>query len=67
MERGASGRRELRDALASQAATFPGATGDLTFDARGEPVRSLFFLTVDKGAIREMRPEELGGEPATAP
>jgi hypothetical protein len=66
MARGVSGRQEMRDALAKQA-PFPGATGDVTFDARGEPVRNLFFLTVDKGVIREMRPEELGGAPATAP
>jgi len=64
--RGVSGRKEMRDALATQA-PFPGATGDVVFDARGEPVRTLFFLTVDKGAIREMRPEELSGAPATAP
>jgi hypothetical protein len=56
----------MRDALATQA-PFPGATGDVAFDARGEPVRSLFFLTVDKGAIREMRSEELGAAPVTAP
>jgi ABC-type branched-subunit amino acid transport system substrate-binding protein len=66
MGRGVSGRKEMRDALATQA-PFPGATGDVTFDARGEPVRNLFFLTVDKGAIREMRSEELGGAPVTAP
>jgi hypothetical protein len=66
MRRGVSGRAEMREALARQA-PFPGATGDVTFDARGEPVRSLFFLTVDRGAIREMRPEELPGAPATAP
>jgi ABC-type branched-subunit amino acid transport system substrate-binding protein len=66
MGRGVSGRKEMRDALATQA-PFPGATGDVAFDARGEPVRNLFFLTVDKGAIREMRSEELGGAPVTAP
>jgi ABC-type branched-subunit amino acid transport system substrate-binding protein len=66
MRRGVSGRAEMREALARQA-PFPGATGDVTFDARGEPVRSLFFLTVDRGAIREMRPEEIPGAPATAP
>jgi len=66
MGRGVTGRKEMRDALATQA-PFPGATGDVTFDARGEPVRNLFFLTVDKGAIREMRSEELGLAPVTAP
>ena len=66
LARGATGRRELRDAIATQQ-PFPGATGDVVFDAKGEPVRDLFFLTVDKGAIRELRPEELSGAPATAP
>jgi ABC-type branched-subunit amino acid transport system substrate-binding protein len=66
MARGATGRKEMRDAIASQK-PFPGATGEVVFDAKGEPVRDLFFLTVDKGAIREMRPEELSGAPATAP
>jgi ABC-type branched-subunit amino acid transport system substrate-binding protein len=63
---GASGRKALRDAIAAQK-PFPGATGEVVFDAKGEPVRDLFFLTVDKGVIREMRPEELSGVPATAP
>jgi hypothetical protein len=68
MARGAADRKEMRDALAAQA-PFPGATGEIAFDAQGEPVRSLFFLTVDHGAIREMRPEEMTGLPAgvTAP
>lgn len=63
---GASGRKDLRDALASQK-PFPGATGEIAFDAQGEPVRELFFLTVEKGSIREMRPQELSRTPATAP
>ncbi len=63
---GAGGRKEMRDALAGQR-PFPGATGEVTFDARGEPVRALFFLTVDKGVIRELRPEEISGMPTTAP
>ena len=66
MARGVTGRKEMRDALAGQA-PFPGATGDVAFDARGEPVRTLFLLTVDRGVIREMRPEEQGGAPVTAP
>jgi ABC-type branched-subunit amino acid transport system substrate-binding protein len=66
LAQGAPGRKELRDAIAAQK-PFPGATGEVVFDAKGEPVRDLFFLTVDKGAIREMRPEELSGAPATAP
>jgi hypothetical protein len=66
MARGVSGRKEMRDAIASQK-PFPGATGEVIFDAKGEPVRGLFFLTVDKGAIRELRPEELSGAPAPAP
>jgi ABC-type branched-subunit amino acid transport system substrate-binding protein len=66
LAQGASGRKELRDAIAAQK-PFPGATGEVVFDARGEPVRELFFLTVEKGAIRELRPEELSGAPRTAP
>jgi hypothetical protein len=66
MARGVSGRKEMRDAIASQK-PFPGATGEVTFDAHGEPVRSLFFLTVDHGAIRELRPEETAGLPPPAP
>ncbi len=65
MASGAGGRKEMRDALAAQR-PFPGATGEIAFDAQGEPVRSLFFLTVDHGAIREMRPEEIAGVPAPA-
>jgi hypothetical protein len=39
--------------------SFPGATGSLSFDERREVVKPLFFLTVDAGGIRELRPEEL--------
>ena len=46
---------------------FTAFDNDVTFDARGEPVRALFFLTVDKGVIRELRPEEISGMPPTAP
>jgi hypothetical protein len=66
MARGVSGRKEMRDAIASQK-PFPGATGEVVFDARGEPVRGLFFLTVEKGAIRELRPEEFSGVPSPSP
>jgi hypothetical protein len=38
---------------------YPGATGDLAFDARREVEKPLFFLTVDKGAVRELSPAEL--------
>ena len=38
---------------------FPGATGTLSFDERREVSKPLFFLTVDAGGIRELRPEEL--------
>jgi ABC-type branched-subunit amino acid transport system substrate-binding protein len=62
----AQGREAVRAALAATKA-FPGATGELSFDARGEPVRTLFFLTIEKGALREMRPEEMVSGPALAP
>jgi len=61
------GRADGRDAVRSHLAglrDFPGATGDIAFDARGEPVRQLFFLTVDRSGVREMTAAELAG---TAP
>jgi ABC-type branched-subunit amino acid transport system substrate-binding protein/predicted negative regulator of RcsB-dependent stress response len=60
----AKGRAEGRDAVRAALASlhgFPGATGDIAFDPRGEPIRSLFYLTVDKTGIRELRPEEMVG------
>ena len=54
----ADDREAVRTAL-SALRGFPGATGDIAFDARGEPVRALFFLTVDKAGVREMRPDEM--------
>ncbi len=38
---------------------FKGATGDVGFDARREPQKALFFLTVDKAGLRELTPQEL--------
>ncbi len=58
VEGGAADREALRDALAAVKA-YPGATGDLAFDARREVEKPLFFLTVDKGAVRELSPAEL--------
>jgi len=46
---------------------FQGATGDLSFDARREPARALFFLTVDRSGLREMTPAELAGPGAGGP
>jgi ABC-type branched-subunit amino acid transport system substrate-binding protein len=62
----AQGREAVRGALAATRA-FPGATGELAFDARGEPVRALFFLTIEKGALRELRPEEMATGPSLGP
>jgi hypothetical protein len=59
LEQGASSREALRDALA-RTKDFPGATGTLSFDERREVSKRLFFLTVEKGALRELRPEEMG-------
>jgi len=56
----AEGREAVRAALAGLRG-FPGATGDLAFDARGEPVRELFFLTVDRTGVHEMTAAELAG------
>ena len=58
VEAGAATREALRDRLAAVRA-FPGATGDLGFDARREVTRTLFYLTVEKGALRELTPQEL--------
>ncbi len=59
LEQGATTREAVRDALAATR-DFPGATGNLSFDDRREVTKRLFFLTVEKGAIREMTPEEIG-------
>jgi ABC-type branched-subunit amino acid transport system substrate-binding protein len=58
LEGGAATRDAVRDALATTRG-FAGATGELSFDARREVQKPLFFLTVDKGAIRELTPQEL--------
>jgi len=58
VEGGAANRDAVRDALAATKG-FPGATGELAFDARREVSKPLFFLTVDKGAMRELTPQEL--------
>jgi len=58
LERGAQTREALRSALSATRA-FPGATGDLSFDDRREVRKPLFFLTVEKGAVRELLPAEL--------
>lgn len=58
LEKGARGREELRQAL-SRTRAFPGATGDLTFDERREVQKPLFFLTVEKGQVRELTRDEI--------
>jgi ABC-type branched-subunit amino acid transport system substrate-binding protein len=58
VEGGAANRDAVRDAIAAVRA-YPGATGDLGFDARREVEKPLFFLTVDKGVVRELTPAEL--------
>jgi branched-chain amino acid transport system substrate-binding protein len=55
---GAPNRDAVRGGL-SALRGFPGATGTLSFDERREVSKPLFFLTVDAGVIRELRPEEL--------
>jgi len=51
-------RDAVREGLAAVRG-FPGATGDLAFDARREVTKPLFYLTVEKGAVRELTPQEL--------
>jgi len=58
VEGGAAHRDAVRDAIAAVKA-YPGATGDLSFDGRREVEKPLFFLTVDKGVVRELTPAEL--------
>jgi ABC-type branched-subunit amino acid transport system substrate-binding protein len=65
VERGARTREEVRAGLAALKG-FPGATGDLAFDAQREIAKRLFYLTVDNGAVREMTPEELAAPGAGA-
>lgn len=62
----AAGREAVRTGIAALR-KFPGATGEVSFDGRREPVRDLFFLTVDKGGLRELRPDEMAGGPVLAP
>jgi ABC-type branched-subunit amino acid transport system substrate-binding protein len=58
LEKGARSREAVRQALA-QTKGFAGATGDLAFDERREVQKPLFFLTVEKGAVRELSRAEL--------
>jgi ABC-type branched-subunit amino acid transport system substrate-binding protein len=58
LERGAASREDVRSGLSSLKG-FKGATGDLAFDARREVAKALFYLTVVKGALRELTPQEL--------
>jgi ABC-type branched-subunit amino acid transport system substrate-binding protein len=63
LERGAITRDAVRSGLASVRA-FPSASGEMSFDKNREPVRDLFFLTVEKGAIRELTAEEMAAQGA---
>jgi ABC-type branched-subunit amino acid transport system substrate-binding protein len=63
VEGGAAQRDAVRDAL-SAVKSYPGATGDLSFDGRREVQKPLFYLTVDKGAVRELTPAELAASGA---
>jgi len=58
LDGGADGREALRAGLVGLKA-FKGATGDLAFDERREVVKPLFYITVDKGALRELTTQEL--------
>jgi ABC-type branched-subunit amino acid transport system substrate-binding protein len=65
VEREKAQTREAVRAGLSALRGFKGATGDLSFDARREPARQLFFLTVDKAGLREMTAEELAAPGAS--
>jgi ABC-type branched-subunit amino acid transport system substrate-binding protein len=58
LEGGAASREDVRAGLAALKG-FKGATGDLAFDARREVAKALFYITVEKGALRELTPQEL--------
>ncbi len=58
LEAGAATRDAVREQL-SALKGFPGATGELAFDARREITKQLFYITVDKGSLRELTPQEL--------
>ncbi|MFL5272387.1 MAG: penicillin-binding protein activator, partial [Anaeromyxobacteraceae bacterium] len=58
LERGVASREDVRGGLASMKG-FKGATGDLAFDERREVAKPLFYITVEKGALRELTPQEL--------
>jgi ABC-type branched-subunit amino acid transport system substrate-binding protein len=60
LERGATTRQALRAQLVA-ARNVPGATGDLSFDDRREVQKSLFFLTVQNRAVRELTASERSG------
>jgi len=64
LEAGAGTRDAVREQL-SALKGFPGATGELSFDARREVARQLFYITVDKGTLRELTPQELAMPGAT--
>lgn len=49
-------RAAFREALL-RVKDFPGATGTTTINARGEAEKPLFFLTIDRGQIRELDAE----------
>ena len=51
-------RSAVRDDLAA-VRSYRGATGDISFDERREAKKALFFLTIDKEGLRELKPAEL--------
>jgi ABC-type branched-subunit amino acid transport system substrate-binding protein len=53
-------RTQFRDGLAA-VKDHHGATGDITVGPRRTAEKALFFMTVDRGGLREMKPEELQG------
>lgn len=61
VEKGKAVTREAVRAALAGLKGFKGATGDISFDARREPEKPLFFLTIDKAGLRELTREELAG------
>jgi ABC-type branched-subunit amino acid transport system substrate-binding protein len=58
LEGGADGRDAVRAGLGALKG-YKGATGELAFDDRREVAKPLFYITVDKGSLRELTPQEV--------
>jgi len=51
---GSDERMKIRDALANTR-SFPGVTGEITFDANGDPLKSAVIMTIENGKRRYLK------------